>query len=124
MTSSEEVEPALRELALKRPWRMDDARKLVEAQAGSGLSILEFVKRLGIGEQRFHSWKRKLQGGKKKSTSISISFAPMQLAPSTIPSGAFAMEVVLGNERRLRLGRNFDDGAVSRLVAILERGGP
>lgn len=123
MTSSEEVEAALREIALKRPWRIDDARKLVEAQAGSGLSILEFVKRLGVGEQRFHSWKRKLQGGRKKK-SVSISFAPMQLPPTTLPGAAFAMEVVLENERRVRLGRNFDDAAVSRLVAILERRAP
>ena len=124
VTNSPEMEAALMEVAQKRPWRVDDARKLVEAQAASGLSILEFVKQLGVGEQRFHSWKRKLRGSRKVK-SPSISFARVQVTSSTgLTSEAFPMEVVLENERRLRLGRNFDDAAVSRLVAILERRAP
>ncbi len=123
MTTSTEVEPALMEIAQKRPWRTDDARKLVDAQATSGLSILEFVRRLGIGEQRFHAWKRKLGGRKNKSASI--SFAPIRVTSSApFTTTALSMEVVLQNERRVRLGRNFDDAAVSRLLAILERRAP
>lgn len=124
VTSSPEVEAALMEIAQKRPWRMDDARKLVDAQAASGLSIVEFVKQLGVGEQRFHSWKSRL-GGSIKKKSASISFAPVRVKSSSmLTSEVFAMEVVLENERRLRLRGNFDDAAVRRLVAILERRAP
>ena len=79
---------------------MDDARKLVEAQASSGLSIIQFVKQLGVGEQRFHSWKRKLGAGRKKKLAA-ISFAPVRVtAPMGLTTEAFPMEVVLENERR------------------------
>ena len=124
VTNNPEMEAELMEIARKRPWRMDDARKLVEAQASSGLSIIQFVKQLGVGEQRFHSWKRKLGAGRKKKLAA-ISFAPVRVtAPMGLTTEAFPMEVVLENERRLRLGLNFDDAAVRRLVAILERRAP
>ena len=41
-----------------------------------------------------------------------------------LTSEAFPMEVVFENARRLRLRGDFDDAAVRRLVAILERRAP
>lgn len=91
----------------------------IREAARSGYSIREFCRRRRLKESRFHWWQRKLkavwepsQG--KAGESGQASFALVSDGPRVVDAG---IELVLGNERRLRIGKGVDEQTLRALLA-------
>ncbi len=151
MRARTEASAALKQALAKRYWTVDDARQVLAACAASGLSEAEFGRREGIGAQRLGWWRRRLGAAQPPGAPVLPAFVPVRLvteaepqAPgrraspkgvATEPSASPAcsepaaartsssIEVVLLSGRRLVVGPDFDAGAVSRLVCVLEEVG-
>jgi transposase-like protein len=83
--------------------------KLISEQEASGQKARPFCRERGIGEYSFYKWRRRLQ------QSETVQFALLATTPAAVPSRDSALELVLRNEERLRIG-NQVDAATLRLV--------
>ncbi len=83
--------------------------KLIREQEASGQRARAFCRERGIGEYSFYKWRRRLQ------QSEPVQFALLAPAPAAAPGRDPALELVLRNGERLRIG-NQVDAATLRLV--------
>ena len=119
--------------------------KRVERWRESGLTAKEFAAELGINANTLTHWgwrlrqdterpkRRRRRGpvGSAKAagwvevvagdaTRSAIETVPVASAPAGAPSKAAWFEMVLGGGRVLRVPADFDDGALGRLLAVVE----
>lgn len=101
-------------------WSEVEARGMLGAWQRSGLSIERFASQRGLTPQRLYWWKRKL-GISKSSAAASnaLSLLPVKLASE--PRRGEPVTVLLPTGQVLKVSRGFDEGAFSRVVALLER---
>ena len=65
---------------------------------------------------------RQRRSGKTDQKSKSVSFVPVEIAsPSCDNFPKAPLEIILCNQRRIRVGSDFDASALEQLVALLER---
>ena len=83
--------------------------KLIAEQQASGKAVRPFCRERGIGEPSFYYWRKRLR------KSDTVRFALLETAPADTGSTASALELVLRNGERLRIG-NGVDAATIRLV--------
>ncbi len=83
--------------------------KLISEQECSGQKARPFCRERGIGEYSFYKWRRRLQ------QSEPVQFALLATTPAASPSRDSALELVLQNGERLRIG-NQVEAATLRLV--------
>jgi hypothetical protein len=106
----------LRELAACRYWSEADGRAALAAFETSGLTRAAFRRETGISTQRLKWWRHRL--GATTEPAGRIEFVSVEVTPR-VPAGAeAAMEIVLG-DIRVRVGPDFDPGALRRLLGIL-----
>ena len=110
-----------RDAAKERFWR----RSLQQWQR-SRLTIRAFCALHELAEHNFHAWRRKLacRDHEVSGDSETASFVPVVVAPDLVADEPAAIEVVLGNGRRLRVNRGFDAPTLAQVVAVLEEGRP
>ena len=112
-------------------------RKVLQQQQQSGLSQTSFCRQNSISLHRFTYWKRQIaiRDGKrenprkkKKSNELGVqkepSLVPIQISSGTQLSSSFpgnAFEVILANDRIIRIPPRFDEKALIRLVSIMEK---
>ena len=116
-----------RDLGREAEWRGHVVR-----QASSGESVRAFCAARGLAESSFHYWKRELKRRDGESSVRGASDRPScgrkdsaglfaELALGGMPALAAApLEVVLGNDRRVRVRPGFDGETLRRVVAVLE----
>lgn len=100
--------------------------KLIGEAARSGLSIREFCRQHKLKESQFHWWQRTLKrrreeraghGPKRNGGSQDVaSFALVSDGPPDVEAG---IELVLGDGRRLRIGRGVDESTLRTVLAAL-----
>jgi hypothetical protein len=83
--------------------------KLIAEREASGQKARPFCRERGIGEYSFYKWRRRLR------QSDTVQFALLDTAPAAIAIPDSALELVLRNGERLRIG-NGVDAATLRLV--------
>lgn len=117
----------------EREWRA-----IVERWAGSGMSVRAFCQERGLSEPSFYAWRRTLAARDRLARE---QFVPVRIAPhsaphsapesalettatSTVENAASALQLLVGEGRRLLIGPGFDGPTLRRLLALLEEGQP
>ena len=89
--------------------------KLIAAQEASGQTVRQLCRERGIGEPSFYWWRKRLR------EKPAVRFALLDTTPASAGSTASALELVLTNGERLRIGRGVDAPTL-RLVLEAVRG--
>ena len=105
-------------------WTEVEARGVLEAWRKSGASIEKFARTRGLVPQRLYWWKRKLGiAGRGERAAL----VPVRIAERSAHGGGESrrgepVTVLLRSGQMLKVGRDFDEQAFARVVALLERG--
>jgi hypothetical protein len=88
----------------------------------SGMSIIEFCRQRRLNEKQFYWWRRRLTGslqakGKIRNAAAQASFTLVSHEHAALDAG---IELVLGDERRLRISKGVDE---ETLRAVLSAAG-
>jgi hypothetical protein len=113
----------------EREWRA-----ILERWAGSGMSVRAFCEERGLSEPSFYAWRRTLAARDRLARE---QFVPVRIAPesapdsvleataiATVENAASALQLLVGEGRRLLIGPGFDGPTLRRLLALLEEGRP
>jgi hypothetical protein len=78
-----------------------------------------------LSPARFYAWRRTLA----RRDAQAVTLAAVRVVPddndlATAAEPAGGLELVLANQRRLRVGPGFDAATLQRLLAVLEEGQP
>ena len=98
-------------------------RRLIGGQAGSGFSIRTWCRKHSVQEASFYWWRRRLAEG--AAAPPEPAFVPVRLAESAAPHTEPEIEILLGEDRRVRVRGAVDRQALADVLAVLaERLGP
>lgn len=103
-------------------WTEVEARSVLGAWKKSGLGLEAFARSRGLVPQRLYWWKKKLGFG-----AVVDKDAPLALLPVRVTEGrpdarrGEPVTVLLRSGHMLKVGRDFDESAFARVVALLER---
>jgi transposase-like protein len=99
---------------------------MIREAARSGLSVREFCRRHNLKEGQFHWWHRTLKnrrqaralGRQKRSRDAEgqATFALVSDGPEDLDAG---IELVLGDGRRLRIGKGVDEQTLRTVLAAV-----
>lgn len=95
-------------------WSEDEARERLAAWRASGLNLMAWCRREGIGYERMRGWRRQL--GDRASWSPAL--LPVEVVGSSEP--AFSFELELPRGLRLRVASGFDPASLSLLLRAVE----
>jgi hypothetical protein len=99
-------------------WTEIEARGILEALKRSGLGVEKFARSRGLVPQRLYWWKKKL--GIKASRVPSL--VPVHVTEARMDARrGEPVTVLLRSGHMLKVGRDFDESAFARVVALLER---
>jgi transposase len=109
-----------RDLQKERFWR-----QMLKRWHSSGLTVQAFCRQCKLSQASFYAWRRTLAARDAET----VHFAQVQVLAddsslSIYPLSQAALEVVLGNQRILRIGTGFDAATLRRLLPILEEDTP
>jgi len=97
-----------------------EIERLVDAYHRSGLTQQAFARRQGLPPATLSSWLRRGKPGKKKRSESSLpAMVPVRVVDAPAPV-AEPFEIVLTNERVVRVGPAFDEGALRKLLMVVE----
>ena len=97
-------------------------RVLVREQESSGMSAKEFARSRGLSAATLYWWRSEL-GRRRAERGAPLRLARVALegpTPGLVTRGGDDFEVELAGGRRVRVPRDFDAGALRRLIAVLE----
>ena len=112
-----------------RAWNRARWLELVRAWSGSALPVVEYCRREGLHPSSFQRWRHIFgESGEAlldadssaEDASAGALFAQVEVTSSAAALDAQSIELVLAGERRVRVGRNFDEETLRRLVRTLE----
>ena len=98
-------------------WSEHEARSAISAWRKSGLSVEDFAKAQGLVPQRIYWWRKRLE----KTPAVPanhVKLLPVNLAPPR--SRGEPVAVFLRTGHIVKVGRDFDEEAFARVVALLE----
>jgi len=99
-------------------WTEVEARGVLEAWKRSGVGLERYARSRGLVPQRLYWWKRKLRFGESRAPSL----LPVRVAEARIETRrGEPVTVLLRSGHMLKVGRDFDESAFARVVALLER---
>ncbi len=103
-----------------RRWRAEQAEQVMNAWRESGLSKVEFARHHGLKIERLERWFSKLERSNARKSPDPV-FRPVRLKkPQPAQSGGTVdLEVLIGEDIRLRLRPGFDAKEVERLIRVL-----
>lgn len=103
-------------------WTEVEARGVLEAWKRSGFGIEKFARSRGLVPQRLYWWKRKLGFGAADKSRLP-ALLPLRVAEARGDARrGEPVTVLLRSGHMLKVGRDFDESAFARVVALLERG--
>lgn len=101
----------------------EDARQLLEEWAASGKALTVFGAEKGMSGSRLGWWRTKFARERREGSggASGPSFVPVVTrAAEATPAASSHLELVLEGGRMIRVPGGFDEGALRRLIAILE----
>ena len=97
-----------------------EIERLVDAYHRSGLTQQAFARRRGLAPATLSDWLRRGRRGKKKRSEPSVpAVVPVRVVDAPAPV-AEPFEIVLTNDRVVRVGPTFDEGASRKLLSVVE----
>ena len=97
-------------------WTEVEARSVLAAWKRSGLSIEKFARTRGLVPQRLYWWKKKL------GVDRSLALLPVRVTEGRLEARrGERVTVLLRSGDMIKVGRDFDENAFARVVALLER---
>lgn len=102
---------ARRDLSKESFWR-----RLVRRQATSGLSVRAWCRRHGQREPAFYWWRTELARRDAEQT----AFVPVRVAGDETGGGEGRIEIVLTDQRRIRLCGRVDRQVLADVLAVME----
>ena len=88
----------------------------IAAQQGSGLSVKQFCKEQGVSEYSFYCWRKRLQeSGPVRFALVERNARRQERTTET------ALELVLVNGARLRIGTGVDTATLRAVLEVLRR---
>jgi hypothetical protein len=101
-------------------WTEVEARSVLQAWKKSGQSLERFARSRGLVPQRLHWWKKKLGFGAENSGQVAL--LPVHVTEARVDGRrGEPVTVLLRSGHMLKVGRDFDESAFARVVALLER---
>jgi transposase len=98
-------------------------RRMMRLWRSSGLSVRAFCEEQGFSQPSFYVWRRRLaECDAAAAPFVAVRVAAEPQAPSKADGSAGAVELVLNDGRRLRVGPGFDGSTFKRLLTLLEEG--
>jgi hypothetical protein len=94
-------------------WTAGDAKAVLSALDASGLSVYAFATREGLDADRLYRWRLRLHGSRRQRSPAFVEIKPAATSP---------IEVLLRSGLVLRVSGPFDEGALHRLVSVLDQG--
>jgi len=94
-------------------WTADEAREVLAAHEGSGLSVAAFAARTGLQAQRLYAWRRQLAAESRGGPAF------VEVTPVVCER----MEVVLRTGHVVRVPDAFQPESLRRLLEVLESPG-
>jgi hypothetical protein len=99
--------------------REEDARVVLAEWRGSGLELEEFARRHRLSRRRMQRWSERL------SPRRGLTFHPLAVRVEEPVSGGPSSEdcgvaLVLRGGRRIAVGRDFDEGVLTRVVRVVD----
>jgi hypothetical protein len=103
-------------------WTEVEARSVLGAWKKSGLGLEAFARSRGLVPQRLYWWKKKLGFGVVVDKGAPLALLPVRVteARADVRRGE-PVTVLLRSGHLLKVGRDFDEIAFTRVVALLER---
>jgi hypothetical protein len=102
-------------------WTEIEARGVLDAWRRSGVGIEKFARSRGLVPQRLWWWKAKL--GFSKAANPVPALVPVRVTESRAEARrGEPVTVLLRSGHLIKVGRDFDESAFARVVALLERG--
>ncbi len=108
----------IRKVIGKRRWSAADAQIVVSAWRRSGKRVSEFAREYGLTSQRLVRWSERLRGGSRGR----VRFHPVRLVGGERGGESVAIEVVLLDGKRVRVGEGFSSEELGRVLEVLEGG--
>jgi hypothetical protein len=103
-------------------WTEIEARGVLEAWKKSGQTLEGFARSRGLVPQRLHWWKQKLGFGTAADKRRAVALLPVRVAESRREARrGEPVTVLLRSGHMIKVGRDFDESAFARVVALLER---
>jgi len=115
---SKGITAEISEVIGKRRWSEADARIVVSAWRRSGKRVSEFTRENGLSSQRLVRWSERMEGGPREG----VRFHPVGLVGGERGGELGAIEVVLLDGKRLRVGAGFSSEELARVLEVLEGG--
>ena len=106
-------------------WTEVEARGVMSALAKSGLSVTKFCEERGLTDKRVYWWRKKL-GMTRKQQQKAMALLPVRVVESMPPMPSAPAKrgdpvtVLLRSGHMIKVGRDFDEEAFKRVVALLE----
>jgi hypothetical protein len=99
-----------------------EARGVLEAWKKSGQSLEGYARSRGLVPQRLHWWKTKLRFGAVADKGRTVALLPVRVTETRAESRrGEPVTVLLRSGHMIKVGRDFDESAFARVVALLER---
>lgn len=102
-------------------WTEVEARSVLGAWKRSGLSVEAFARSRGLVPQRVHHWKKKLRYDVVEDKNRPLALLPVRVEARPDARRGEPITVLLRSGHMLKVGRDFDEIAFARVVAVLER---
>jgi transposase-like protein len=103
----------LEAVAARPRWTEGDAAEVLAAWRASGESLSAFAHELGVGRQRIERWRARLEDRK-----AAVEFHAVRVVGQPT-ARAEGLELVLGEDVRVRLPSGFDGAELKRLLEVL-----
>ncbi|HMI82542.1 MAG TPA: hypothetical protein VK550_00545 [Polyangiaceae bacterium] len=100
-------------------WTEVEARGVLEAWKRSGVGIEKFARSSGLVPQRLWWWKKQLSFGRAASPGPALVQVRVTEARTEARRGE-PVTVLLRSGHMIKVGRDFDESAFARVVALLE----
>jgi hypothetical protein len=94
--------------------KADEWAERIAAQQCSGVSVKQFCKEQSLTEYSFYAWRKRLQ----KKEPVRFALVDRRVGRLESPSEA-ALELVLANGERLRIGAGVDAAALRTVLSVL-----
>lgn len=85
------------------------------------MSVEAFARSRGLVPQRVHHWKKKLRYDVVEDKSSALALLPVRVETRPDARRGEPITVLLRSGHMLKVGRDFDEIAFARVVAVLER---
>jgi transposase len=101
-------------------------RQMFQRWHSSGLTVQAFCRQRQLSQASFYAWRRTLASRDAETVHFTeVQVLADEASPRPFPPlPQAALELVLGNQRVLRIGTSFDATTLRRLLPILEEDMP